>query len=59
MQALMGYVQARRERGQWHLYYIGTLNEVFPGSVFTSASDARKAYAEACAEDDFRIKNEN
>ena len=59
MKAAMGYVQARRERGQWHLYYIGTRNEVFPGSVFISATDARKAYAEACAEDDFRRKNED
>jgi len=36
------YVQAKkRPDGKYQLFYIGTRNEVFPGELFNSASEAK------------------
>ena len=39
------YVQAKkRPDGKFQLFYIGTMNEVFPGELFSSSSEARQYF---------------
>ncbi len=51
MNALMGYITARKMFDGWCLFYRGTRNEVFPACTrFATAQAARKAYKDQVEE---------